>query len=81
METDRKLKEIRDFDRGERSRHTRKIGLDRVLGSSDTKQDTAHRQGDTFEALKHAVVELTNAVGTSTATDDIKSEPVQLGKG
>ena len=45
-----------------------------------TKQHTAYRQGDRFEALKHNVVEFTNAVGTSTATDDIKSEPMQVGK-
>ena len=77
MEMDRKLKE-QGFDRGERFRHTRKIGLDQVHGSND--QHTAYGQGDTLKALKHAVVEFTTAVGTSTATDELKSELMQLGK-
>ena len=46
-----------------------------------TKQHTAYRQSDPFEAFKQAVVEFTNAVGTPTAAmEDIKSEPMQLGK-
>ena len=46
-----------------------------------TKQHTAYRQSDPFEAFKQAVVEFTNAVGTPMAAmEDIKSEPMQLGK-
>ena len=80
METDRKLKEIRDLtEEGVSDIHAKSV----LIGFADqmTTQHTAHRQGDPFEVFKLAVVEFTNAVATSTAAmDDIKSEPMQLGK-
>ena len=79
MEMDRKLKEITDLTEEDVSdMHAKSV----LIGfmAPVTKQPTAYPQGDTFEALKHAVVEFTSAVGTSTATDDVKSEPMQLRK-
>ena len=55
MEMDRKLKEIRDLTEENVSDiHAKSV----LIGFLDpmTKQHTAYRQGDTFEALKHAVV-------------------------
>ena len=66
MEMDRKLKEMRDLTEVNVSDiHAKSVSI----GFLDpmTKQHTAHRQGDTFEGLKRAVLEFTNAVGTSTA--------------
>ena len=76
MEIYCKLKEIRDLTEENVSDTHAKTVFTGFL-EPKTKQHTAYRQGDTFEALKHAVVEFTNAIGTSTAMDDIFSEPMQ----
>ena len=60
MEMDRMLKEISDStEENVSDMHAKSV----LIGFLDpvTKQHTAFRQGDTFEALKRAVVDFTNA--------------------